>query len=110
MGAAYQGACFTTVALATDAYYSSIVPAIGISGNTTYLVYYAWDGSAWRFKSDSVSSSGVVSSRWNTAAPSVSFPSCDESADFFDGMTLGWGVAAAMVAAWGIKFLADRLK
>jgi hypothetical protein len=113
MGARVAGVCYATQGDALDVYYSGLQQAQNV-GVTTTLNSYTWSGSAWRFKQWSISGGGVWSLRYDQAAPVLSFPACDvlndNSTNFFDGMTLGWGVAAAMVAAWAIKFLADRLK
>jgi hypothetical protein len=30
---------------------------------------------------------------------------CDTSTNFTDGVTIGWGVAAAIIGAWGVSYL-----
>lgn len=109
MGASFQGKCFQTVALATDAYYSS-VPVQSTPGSTSYVLYYKWSGAAWRMRSDSVNSGGNVNQRWDIPAPAVAFPACEEYEALFDGMTLGWGVVLAMAIAWGFREMKRQAK
>lgn len=109
MGASFQGKCFQTVALATDAYYSA-VPVQATPGNTSFLLYYKWSGTAWRMHGDSVNVFGTINSRWDVVAPAVAFPVCDEYEALFDGMTLGWGVVLAMAVAWGFREMKRQAK
>ena len=113
MGARVGAVCYPSQADALDAFYSELAPVQVVSA-TSLIGVYVWNGSSWRYKKFSVSSVGAWTTSYDSAAPVLSFPSCtvlnDASTNFADGMTLGWGVAAAMVAAWGIMFLAGRLK
>ncbi|WP_316879616.1 hypothetical protein [Ralstonia wenshanensis] len=45
----------------------------------------------------------------DAAAPVLSFPTCDTTAQFMDGMTVGWAITAAMVTAWCAVFLKKGL-
>jgi hypothetical protein len=37
------------------------------------------------------------------------FATCDTTTEFFDGMSIGWAVVAAMVAAYAVNFLRRAL-
>jgi len=97
-GAIFGEKCFESQAVALDAYYSQVAPAQS-PGTTSYVNEFVKTGSTWQIKQYSVSESGVWTARSTTNAPVVTFPECDPTASFTDGMTIGWGIAAAMVMA-----------
>lgn len=104
-GAIYGQKCYPSNAEALDAYYSQIAPA-QTAGTTTYILEYVKSvGGVWQQKSYSVSSTGVWTTRSTTNAPVITFPVCDPSQSFMDGITIGWGIAAAMVMASAIVFM-----
>lgn len=110
-GFLYENICHPTLAAATAAYWSS-VPVSLTPGTTSYVNAVEWVGLGipnWYISRYTLSSTGVLTKNTQTLAPSQSFPTCDTTETFFDGMTLGWGVVGAMVAAFGIKFLARAL-
>lgn len=111
MGNFSKGICWPSNAQAVDAYFSSLAPFQTIGSFTTENIY-TFDGSSWQLSQYSISSAGVRNLVYSTPAPSLSFPTCitpnDPDTLFTDGLTLGWGVAAAMVAAWGISYLTKR--
>lgn len=113
MGARVNDTCYSTQADALNAYYSAAQPA-QVPAATSTLHLFTWSGSAWRLKQYSISSTGVLTVKWDTAAPVLTFPTCtvtdDAATQFSDGMELGWGVAAAMVASWAVWFLSKRLR
>lgn len=99
MGALYSDRCYSTTAKAVDAYYGSAPPAF-TSGSTSYLTEYVWTGTLWQMKRYSIASSGTVTTLTASTAPTPTFPTCDEMETFTDGLTLGFGVVVAMVAAY----------
>jgi len=102
MGALYKGLCYVTNDDAADAFYLSAAPAL-TAGGTSYLSWFQKVGSQWAVSSQSFSptASGV-----STVALTVpSFPTCDPAQPFYDGMSVGWGVGGAIVAAWVVKNL-----
>lgn len=103
-GAIYGQKCYPTPSEAVDAYYSNLAPA-QTPGETSYVLEYVKTGTVWNLKSYSVSSTGVWTTRSTTAAPVPTFQSCDPAAPFLDGVVLGWGVSAALVAAAAITFM-----
>lgn len=97
-GAIFGENCYPSNAEALDAYYSQVAPA-QTPGTTSYVNEFVKVSGVWQVKQYSVSSTGVWTTRSTTAAPVVTFPACDPSGSFMDGITVGWGVAAAMVLA-----------
>lgn len=107
-GYLYKAQCFSTLADATAARWSDQEAGI-TAGTTSYLTDVQWSGTAWQLKRYTLSSTGALTLNTSTNLPALSFPSCDTATNFNDGMLLGWGVAAAMVAAYAVKFLARGL-
>lgn len=103
-GAVLGDRCFPSQAEALDAYYSQNAPA-QTPGTTSYVNEFVKSGSTWQINQYSVSSTGVWTTRSTTNAPVITFPACDPTANFVDGVTIGWGIAAAMVAAAAISLM-----
>jgi len=98
---AYTGAivgakCYNTSAEAVDAFYSASAPVLS-SGSTSYLTEFVKESGAWKLKQWTITASSTTL-RYSRDAPIPTFPACDPTEKFFDGMTLGWGIAAAMIA------------
>lgn len=109
MGYLFNGDCYQTQAVAESAYYSA-QPMQQTPGSTTYRTFYKWSGTSWQHIGESIASNGAVSSLWAVSAAEAAFPSCDATEAFTDGMTLGWGVATAMVMAWGWVHLRRQMR
>lgn len=103
-GAIYGEHCYPSSSEAVDAYYSNLAPA-QTPGATSYVLEYVKTGAVWNLESYSVSSTGVWTTRSTTAAPVPTFPACDPAANFLDGVTIGWGVAAAMIMVSALMFI-----
>lgn len=103
-GYLFNGQCFSTLADASAAHWSQ-TPVAMVPGSSSYLADVVWSGTVWQHKKYKIDSNGNLTLEGTTALPAVSFPTCDTSESFFDGMTLGWGVALAMIAAWLVKNL-----
>lgn len=84
---------------ATDAYYSNTFPAT-TSGAVTYTSMFVKSASGWQ----QVTYQDGTEIQRTTANTPVLAP-CDTAEKFKDGQTLGWGVVAAMVAAFAIHIL-----
>ena len=109
MGYLYQSQCFPTFLAATDAYWSH-APVSVLSGPTSYMDMILWSPAlGWVLNKYTIYSGGTSQWKSSTSLPVLTFSSCDQSVTYFDGMQLGWGVAAAMVAAFGVKFMARAL-
>lgn len=107
-GYLYKTQCFPALADATAARWSDQEAGI-TAGTTSYLTDVQWSGTAWVLKHYTLSSTGTLTLNTTTNMPVLSFPSCETTDNFADGAVLGWGVAAAMVAAFAVKFIAQGL-
>ena len=107
-GHLYDKVCYATPEAATQAMYFSPSFSTITPGATTYYQIPVMIGNQVNLQGWTISSSGVQTAKWTKAPPVTLFPTCDTSSEFMDGMTLGWGVAIAMIAAYAIKFIAER--
>lgn len=103
-GFLHQNVCHATLEAATAAHWS-MNPVFITAGSTSYIADTVWSGTAWVIKKYTLSSAGALTLNSTTNAPSLSFPTCETGQEFLDGMQIGWGVAAAIIAAWVIKNL-----
>lgn len=103
------GRCFASSADATDVYFSSFPPGV-TSNATSYWTYFEKAAGVWKVKSYSWSSTGVATLRFTVNAPTPTLAACEVDAAFFDGMTIGWGVVAAMVIAWGFRTMREQAR
>lgn len=103
-GFLHLNVCYASLADATAAHWSAN-PVFITAGSTSYISDIVWSGTAWVIKKYTLSSAGALTLNSTTNAPILSFPTCETGQEFLDGMTVGWGVAAAIVAAWVIKNL-----
>lgn len=103
-GFLHQSQCFNTLADATAAHWS-MNPAFITAGSTSYIADVIYSGTLWQVKKYTLSSAGALTLNSTTSLPALTFPTCETAQNFTDGMSLGWGVAAAIVAAWVIKNL-----
>jgi len=112
MGVQIGSQCVDSIDAAKDIYYSAIPPFEYLANTSNMaLNQFTKVGSSWKLQRYSIStSSGMQTLNYSVDPPAIVFGSCNPSDNFFDGMTLGWGVASAMVAAWGIAFLAKRFR
>lgn len=108
-GAILEDQCFASQGAALDAYYSGMAPVFS-AGTTSYLSVFEKDAGVWREKSWSIDSAGVHTLRYNVAAQVPTFPECDPAEKFLDGVVIGWGIAAAMVAAACYKMMERAAK
>lgn len=97
MGAAYKNHCYSTQAQALDAYYSA-APVFLTAGDTDYLSQISKIEGNWYVVRYTINS-GVTSAPSASFAPSPIFPDCEPLEAYLDGVTIGWGLAAAMIGA-----------
>lgn len=113
MGARVNDVCYATQAEALDAFYSGLPPVQLLAATSAYSTFVNVSG-VWKLNKYAISSSGVWTLNHSSNVPVLTFPSCtvanDAATQFADGMELGWGVAAAMVASWAVWFLSKRLR
>lgn len=105
MGAQFLSTCYETTAEAEAEYYQSQSQQWQVDGSPVVVKHY-WNGSAWRIHRVDYNTSGVRSVGWDQAAEVVQFPYCAQSettAQFTDGVLLGWGVVTCMAIAWGFR-------
>ncbi|WP_342049725.1 MULTISPECIES: hypothetical protein [unclassified Cupriavidus] len=103
-GALVGGRCFVSQDAAADAYFSGAAPS-QTPGGTTYLSAFVKDSGVWKLRRYQVDSSGGIAMLSDATMPVMSFAPCDPSGDFKDGMTMGWGVVAAMAIAWAVTVM-----
>lgn len=108
VGYLYNGHCYASANEAADAYFSAFTPVIN-AGATSYATLYAKVSGVWYARGYSINSSGIWTLRYNSVSPVPIFPTCDPVSSFTDGMTLGWGVAAAMVAVYAVNLIRRSL-
>jgi len=110
-----NGQCLATFQQATDTHWDSIEPELLISGSTT-IIHQAerLSSGAWVHHKYELSTSGAMTDKFSIPLPPLYFGSCDipysdPVQSFQDGAIIGWGIAAAMAAAWAIHFLRRAL-
>lgn len=109
MGSLVNGKCFASNALAADEFFASKDPSF-TSGTTSYLSWFEKSGSTWQIKRQSISSTGTVTNLTTSNATVPTFPTCSETENFTDGVTMGWGIATAMVLAWGFSMVRKQAR
>jgi len=110
MGALVGERCFATNTDAADFFFSKKDPGY-TAGDTSYLSWFEKSvGNVWQIKRQSISPTGVITNLATSNATVPTFAACDQMAPFSDGMTLGWGVASAMLVVFAVKFIAKGLK
>lgn len=103
-GAVLGNQCFPSQGAAVDAYYSGAAPVI-TAGSTSYAIEFVKSGAVWQQKSYSIGTTGTWTLRSTTNAPVPTFPACDPSEKFLDGVQIGSLLSIALVAVAGITLL-----
>jgi len=96
--------CYPSQAEALDAYYAG-QSVSQLAGSTSYINEFVKEYGVWKIKAYSVDSSGVWTARYSTNAPGITFPACDPTQSFQDGMVIGWGISTALVVVSAITFM-----
>jgi len=109
MGALVGDRCFSTNADAADYFFSKKDPSF-TAGATSYVSWFEKVGTVWQIERQSIASTGVITNLTSSTATVPTFPSCNVMDNFTDGLVLGWGVAAAMIAVYAVKFIAKGLR
>ena len=103
-----NGSCYSSVAAATDAFFSQQSAAF-TSGPVSYLSNFQNDAGIWKLYQYSIDAAGVYTLRSATVVTVPTFPLCDSTESFFDGMAIGWGITLAMIAAFSFVQLRKAL-
>lgn len=105
-----HGKCWPDQATATAAHWSNSSGLFITPATTTPMINVVNEGGAWLLVRYSISSTGVITKLGSTALPAQTFPYCDTTEQFFDGMAMGWGIALAMVIAWGMRMVRSQAR
>ena len=106
-GAVLEGRCLASQGDAIDAYYSKSAPVLS-AGDPAYMSQFVKESGGWLQKTYSINSS-VKTLISTVAAPVPAFDACDPAESFFDGITVGWGIATALILASCITFIKKGL-
>jgi len=90
--------CYPSQTDALNAYYSQIAPSQA-PGTTSFVNEFVQVSGVWHLRQSSIDSSGTWTTRSTTPAPVIAFPACDPVEGFVDGVAVGWGIAAALIAS-----------
>lgn len=106
-GFEYKDICYTTTAQAADAFFAAQTPFYqSANGDLTQFKHIPVDG-LWKLHKSTTDTLGNTTTQYLVDAQYPTFRSCelqnDATANFMDGMTMGWGVAAAMIAVYVIR-------
>lgn len=101
MGYLFAGFCYSSIADASDAYYSAQGVAM-TAGSPMYLGWYSKEVDGWKSVSQGINSAGVVVFSSSAPVTVPAFAECDQLSALGDGVALGWAVVGAMALAWGI--------
>jgi len=101
-GALLGDRCLPSQAAAADAFFSGKDPSM-TSGATSYLSWFEKVGTVWQIKRQSIASNGTVTTLTASTATVPTFATCDPVQGFYDGQTLGWGVATVVIIAYVIR-------
>lgn len=99
MGVYYNGRCYADAGQAADAAYGS-APIAQSVGPVSYTGQFVKTSGVWQWQIWTRDSSGILT-QTQSVAPGLSLPVCDPSESFNDGIATGWGLAGAVLAAWG---------
>lgn len=103
-GALFQGRCLGSNAEAVDAFYLSGSASVH-AGSPAYMAWFEKVSGVWTMYRTAIADNGAITQMQPVAAPVPVFPSCDPTESFTDGMTVGWGIATAMVLSWGFLMI-----
>ncbi|WP_156376563.1 hypothetical protein [Methylophilus sp. Leaf414] len=109
MGYQLKDVCYSSEAMAQDAYAQSMQPAFIVNDSTTSFYYPEKVSGAWCMGAHSLSTGSL------TQCPAINFPaftpctdSSDPTANFQAGMELGAAVSGAIVIAFLWRYLRVR--
>lgn len=94
--------CYPTVSSATDAFFSSLPVSIITSSASTFRLLHLKVGSQWKQNKVVYNSTGLETQIYTVDITAPTFPPCDPTQSYFDGMQIGWGIVAAMIAVYAV--------
>lgn len=97
--------CYPSLTEAADAYFSAIPVATSVTGLTSYQFEYFKNAAVWYMQKLTIANNGNITVNFVLPALPPTFPDCDLTAPYLDGIAIGWGVAGAMFAALSVIFI-----
>jgi len=101
--------CYPTVNAATDAFFSLMPISIVTSSASTFRLIHIKVDDQWKQNKVVYNSSGLQTQIYTVNITAPTFPSCDSTQSYFDGMQIGWGVIAAMASVAAVIFIRKAL-
>jgi len=105
MGYLFAGHCHDTTQQAADAFFTETGPQFsnsGSTGATNRVLYYTKNGgTTWQQCNRDMTNTAPTC----VTATVPTFPSCDATEGFVDGVIIGWGIVAAMAGAFAFKLI-----
>lgn len=101
--------CHPTVAVAVNSYFSSLPVSIQVGSPDSYMLEHIQIAGVWNMQKTTINNLGNPTINFTVAATVPTFPDCDMTEPFFDGMQIGWGVVAAMAGALSVIFIKKAL-
>lgn len=106
MGFMVRDKCFAQWSDASNYYFSTFPEHQQAEGAGFLRVSHFFDGVQWMRQTTHFDAQGVAQSQQSSVvSPVQGVSGCDPSGAFLDGMTIGWMVAVALVAASAIKMM-----
>ena len=110
LGTFSTGKCFSTYQEAVDFYYGT-TPVQIVPGATMYMTQYSKDGTVWNVSQYTKTGKADWALQSTNPVPNPSLSVCETNeGNFTDGMVIGWGIALAVITAWGIKLMREQIK
>jgi len=109
MGALLGTVCYPSQTDAANVFFTE-GGAFFTSGAVSYQSWFELVGAVWTLKRQSIASDGAITNLTSSVATVPAFPVCDPVEPFNDGVLVGWGIATAMVMAWGFSKIRQQAR
>lgn len=103
-GSYFARTCYASQDDAENAFFRDVGPVASSAASVSGFVDYAKQSDGWHWKHYTVSGSTMTLAS-DVVVDWLYFPPCDPAGTFIDGMTVGWGIAAALVFVACIKMM-----